>query len=139
MKLTEKDRSFLERLRELMQSHDLSVELKVDRPSYMVLRGTYGDKINRAFRMTRQGVRWRFQRILNDIYVAAFSTIVLIEKTFGTELREHAIRISKERYALRQEMMSGRLETVAASANRTGSTREKELERDERPPSCERQ
>ncbi len=47
MKLTEKDRDFLERLRELMRSHDLSVELKVDRPSYMVLRGTYGDKINR--------------------------------------------------------------------------------------------
>ena len=138
MKLTEKDHTFLELLRELMRSHDLSVELKSDRPSYMVLRGTYGDKINRFFRMTRQGVRWRFQRIFNDIYIAAFCSIVLIEKTFGTELREHAIQISKERYALRQEMMSGRLETKATSVNRTGSTREKELERDERPPSGER-
>ena len=138
MKLTEKDRTFLELLRELMQSHDLSVELKADRPSYMVLHGTYGDMINRAFRMTRQGVRWRFQRVFNDMYIAAFSTILLIERTFGTELREHAIRISKERYALRQEMMSGRLETEAASVNRTGSTREKERERDERPSSGER-
>ena len=107
MKLTEKDRTFLKLLRDLMQSHDLSVELKVHRPSYMVLRGTYGDKINRAFRMTRQGVRWRFQRVFNDIYIAAFSTILLIERTFGTELREHAIRISKERYALRQETQRG--------------------------------
>ena len=104
MKLTEKDRQFLELLRELLEARDLSVDLKVDRPSYMVLRGTYGEKIHRAFRMTRQGVRWRFQRIFNDIYVAAFSTILLIERTFGTSLRDHAIRISKERHALRQEM-----------------------------------
>ena len=138
MKLTEKDRTFLEILRGLMQSHDLSVELKVDRPSYMVPRGTYGDKINRTFRMTRQGVRWRFWRVFNDIYVAAFATILLIERTFGTELREHAIRISKERYSLRQEMMSGRPETEALSANGTGREREKERQRAERPSSGER-
>ena len=124
MKLTEKDLEFLELLRELMQSYDLSVELKIDRPSYMVLRGTYGDKISRAFRMTRQGVRWRFQRVMTDIYTSAFESILFIEKTFGTELREHAIRISKERYALRQEMMSG-----------TGFKRERERQRDERPSS----
>ena len=127
MKLTEKDREFLERLRELMQSHDLGVELKIDRPSYMVLRGTYGDKISRAFRMTRQGVRWRFQRVMTDIYTSAFESILFIEKTFGTELREHAIRISKERYALRQDMMSG-----------TGLKRERERQRDERPSSGDR-
>ncbi len=138
MKLTEKDRTFLELLRELMESHDLGVELKADRPSYMVLRGTYGDKVNRAFRMTRQGVRWRFQRVFNDIYIAAFSTILLIERTFGTELREHAIRISKERYAARQEMMSGRLETEAVSASGTDSKREKPRGRDERASSGER-
>ena len=138
MKLTEKDRTFLELLRKLMQSHDLSVELKVDRPSYMVLRGTYGDKVNRTFRMTRQGVRWRFQRIFNDIYIAAFCTILLIEKTFGTELREHAIRISKDRYTLRQEMMSGRRETGALSTNGTVGDREKERQRDDHPSSGER-
>ena len=44
----------------------------------MVLRGTYGDKIYKAFRMTRQGVRWRFRRVLNDIYVSAFETILLV-------------------------------------------------------------
>ena len=51
--------------------------------------------------MTRQGVRWRFQRLLSDIYVSAFETILFIEKTFGTQLREHATRISRERYASR--------------------------------------
>ena len=60
MKLTQKDREFLERLRELVDSRDLHVDLCAGRPSYMVLRGTYGDKVHAAFRMTRQGVRWRF-------------------------------------------------------------------------------
>jgi len=86
-----------------MDSRELSVELKPDRPSRMVLRGTYGEQIHRAFRMTRQGVRWRFWRLFNDIYVSAFETILFIERTFGTQLRDHAIRISKERWALRQE------------------------------------
>ncbi len=103
MKLTEKDKTFLETLKQLMDSRELSVELKPDRPSRMVLRGTYGERIHRAFRMTRQGVRWRFWRLFNDIYVSAFETILFIEKTFGTQLRDHAIRISKERWALRQE------------------------------------
>ena len=86
-----------------MESKDLWVELRPGNPSHMVLRGSYGDKVYRAFRMTRQGVRWRFWRIHNDIYISAFTTILFIEQTFGTQLREHAIRISKERYALRQQ------------------------------------
>ena len=77
----------------------------------MVLRGTYGDKVHRAFRMSRQGVRWRFQHLLNQIYVSSFEVVVMIETTFGTQLRDHAIRISKERYALRREL-------VFESANR---------------------
>lgn len=104
MKLTEKDKAFLETLKELMDSKALWVELKPGTPSSMVLKGTYGEKIHKAFRMTRQGVRWRFQRVFCDIYVNAFSTILFIEKTFGTQLREHAIQISKERYTLRQEI-----------------------------------
>ena len=52
-----------------METKDLSVELKCDRPSYMVLRGTYGEKTHRVFSMSRQGVRWRFQRLFNDMYV----------------------------------------------------------------------
>lgn len=103
MRLTEKDREFLERIKQLMESKDMTVELRVGKPSYMVLRGTYGDKIHGIFHMTRQGVRWRFQRLFNDVYVSAFSTILFVEKTFGTSLRDHAIRISKERYELRQQ------------------------------------
>ena len=94
----------MENLKKLMDSKDLSVELKPDQPSRMVLRGTYGQKIYEAFGMTRQGVRWRFWRLFNDIYVSSFETILFVEKAFGTQLREHAIRISKERYALRQKV-----------------------------------
>ncbi|MCO6438580.1 MAG: hypothetical protein J5J06_15925 [Phycisphaerae bacterium] len=104
MKLTEKDREFLYALRRLMESRDLSVELKRHKPSYMILRGTYGEKIFKTFRMSRQGVRWRFHRVFNDAYVAAFESILLIETTFGTHLREHAVRISRERHVLRQEL-----------------------------------
>ena len=79
----------------------------------MVLRGTYGDKVYRAFRMTRQGVRWRFWRIYNDIYISAFEAVVFVETTFGTQLREYAIRISKERYALRQDAMRSEFESAS--------------------------
>lgn len=97
----------MENLKRLMESKDLWVELKPGRPSYMVLRGTYGEKIHKTFRMTRQGVRWRFYRLFNQVYVEAFETILFIEKVFGTQLREYAVRISKERYALRQKAASG--------------------------------
>jgi len=112
-----------------MESKDLWVELKPGQPSYMVLRGTYGDKVYRAFRMTRQGVRWRFWRIYNDIYISAFEALLLIETTFGTQLREHAIRISKERYALRQEAMRSEFESASAvqhRADQANGTIEKE-------------
>jgi len=33
----------------------------------------------------------------------AFETILAIEKIFGTQLRDYAIRISKEKHAIRQE------------------------------------
>jgi hypothetical protein len=105
MKLTEKDKIFLENLRTLMESKDLWVELKPAEPSYMVLKGTYGEEIHKTFRMTRQGVRWRFQRLLNRVYVEAFETILFLEKVFGTELREHAIKISQQRYKVRQGAM----------------------------------
>ena len=104
MKLTEKDKQFLERLRRLTESNDLWVDLKSGSPSYMVLRGTYGEKIHQTFRMTRQGVRWRFWRLFNDVYVSAFESILFLELAFGSQLRESAIRISKERFAIRQEM-----------------------------------
>ena len=103
MKLTQKDKEFLENLKKLMESKDLWVELKPNNPSYMVLKGTYGEKIHKTFRVSRQGVRWRFYRLFNQVYVEAFETILMIEKVFGAELREYAVRISKERYALREK------------------------------------
>ncbi|MFC1604498.1 hypothetical protein ACFL5F_05665 [Planctomycetota bacterium] len=72
----------------------------------MVLKGTYGEKIHKTFRMTRQGVRWRFQRLFCHVYVEAFETILMIEKTFGTQLREYALRISRERFELRREVLN---------------------------------
>jgi len=99
-----------------MESKDLWVELRPDQPSRMVLKGTYGETIHEAFRMSRQGVRWRFWRLFNDIYVSAFETILFIERTFGTGLREHAIRISKERYGLRQEARLGTFQDASELA-----------------------
>ena len=49
----------------------------------------------------------------NHIYMEAFETILMIEKTFGTQLREYAIMISKERYEIRQEILSKGFETAA--------------------------
>lgn len=104
MKLTEKDKTFLENLKKLMESKDLWVELKPDRPSYMVLKGTYGEKIHKTFRMTRQGVRWRFYRLFNQVYVEAFETILFLEKVFGIQLRDYVVKISKERWYIRKEI-----------------------------------
>jgi hypothetical protein len=86
--------------------------LKPERPSYMVLKGTYGEKVHETFRMTRQGVRWRFQRLFSQVYVEAFETILMIEKIFGTQLRDYAVRISKERYEMRRETMNVEFETA---------------------------
>ena len=119
MKLTEKDKMFLENLKALMESKDLWVELKPAEPSYMVLKGTYGEKIHRTFRMTRQGVRWRFYRLFNHVYVEAFETILFLEKVFGPQLREHAIKISKQRYRIRQDAMQHGFEDAQRLAGKT--------------------
>jgi len=95
-----------------MDSKNLWVELKPDNPSRMILKGTYGEKIHKTFGVTRQGVRWRFQHIFGGAYIAAFETILAIEKMFGTQLREYAIKISKERYVLRQEALNRGFQTV---------------------------
>jgi len=103
MKLTIKDKDFLERLKSLLESKDLSIELKQDGLKRLVLRQNYGDKVESCFDMTRQGVRWRFQRLFNDIYVNAYLTIFWFESNFGTELRQKAIEIARERVALRKK------------------------------------
>jgi hypothetical protein len=97
---------FLKELKELIDSGDLRVELKVGSRSHMVLKGTYGEKIHKTFGMTRQGVRWRFQHIFGCEYVEAFEAVLFIEKIFGSQLREYAMRISREKYSLRQEMLN---------------------------------
>ena len=63
-------------------------------------------KIHKTFRVSRQGVRWRFYRLFDQLYVEAFETILFLEKAFCTQLREYAIRISKEKYALRREVLN---------------------------------
>jgi len=101
-----------------MESKDLWVELRPAEPGYMVLKGTYGEKIHKTFRMTRQGVRWRFHRLFNHVYVEAFETILFLEKVFGTELREHAIQISRQRYRMRQEAVSRGLQDAQRPARK---------------------
>ena len=103
MKLTVKDKDFLERLKPLLESKEMSIELKQDGLKRLVLRQNYGDKIERSFNMTRQGVRWRFHRIFSEIYVQSLETLYWIENLFGTELRHKALEIAKERVELRKK------------------------------------
>jgi hypothetical protein len=103
MKLMLKDKEFLEKLKALVESKDLSIELKQDGIKRLVLRQNYGDKIQTAFGMTRQGVRWRFQRLFNDIYVSAYESIYFVESQFGTALRQKALEIARERVELRRK------------------------------------
>ena len=100
MALTTKDKEFLARLRALLDEKQLSIELKGDGLKRLILRQNYGDKIAGTFGVTRQGVRWRFNHIFNDIYVDALCAILLIESSFGTEIRRHAIAIAKQRVEL---------------------------------------
>ena len=103
MKLTNKDKEFLERLHRLLSQKELSVDLVDLGLKQMVLRGNYGDRIDQSFGMTRQGVRWRFQRLFNDVYVSAYETIFFVESLMGPELRAYALEIAKERVALRRK------------------------------------
>ena len=112
MKLTVKDKDFLERLKELMDEKYLQIDLKRGATSYFVLRGNYGERIEKEFGMSRQGVRWRFWRLFNDIYPSAYETIIWMEKTFGTDLREKAMEIAKQRFIMikrtkQEEYVSG--------------------------------
>lgn len=102
MKLTTKDKEFIEKLKRLIEEKQLQICLKKDVMSYFVLKGNYGDKIEKEFGISRQGVRWRFYRLFNEIYVSAYETILFIEKNFGHELRDKAIKIAQERYLERQ-------------------------------------
>ncbi len=108
MKLTEKDKEFVERLKRVMQDRDLSVTMKNDGVKRFVLRRNYGDKIEKVFGLTRQGIRWRFQRLFGDVYVSAYEAIYWIETAFGTELRGMALEIAKQRVELRRKASRGK-------------------------------
>ena len=103
MKLTIKDKDFLERLKSLVEEKDLVIELKEDGMKRLILRGNYGDRVESYFGMTRQGVRWRFQRLFNEIYVSAYECIYKVESLFGTELRQKVMEIARERVELRKK------------------------------------
>ena len=103
MKLTEKDKDFIEKLKSLVESRDLSIELIDDGLLRLVLRQNYGDKIESEFKMTRQGVRWRFHRLFNEVYLNAYLSIFWIESNFGVGLREKVIRLAKQQIELRKK------------------------------------
>ena len=107
MKLTEKDKEFLERLRRLMDERELSVDFREEGLKRLILRRNYGERIEREFEMTRQGVRWRFQRLFSDIYPSAYEVVLWIESNFGTELRAKAMAMARQRVDLRKKAMTG--------------------------------
>ena len=103
MKLTCKDKDFLERLKVLLAEKELSIDLKEDGYKRLVLRQNYGDRVEKTFNMSRQGVRWRFYRLFNEIYISSYECIFWIESNFGTELRQMAMEIARERVELRKK------------------------------------
>jgi hypothetical protein len=54
-------------------------------------------------------------------HVEAFETILFLEKVFGTQLREYAIKISRERWEVRQEIL-GRGFQSAMNITHTSNT-----------------
>ena len=105
MKLSMKDKEFLERLRELMDEGSLWIERRMDFPSRFILHGNYGEHIERRFGMTRQGVRWRFQRLFNGIYVEAYEVVIFLEKLIGNDHRHDALAIAHDRFEARRRML----------------------------------
>ena len=102
MKLTIKDKDFLEKLKSLLEAKELKINLKEDGLKRFVLCKKYGDKVEKCFGMTRQGVRWRFRHLM-EMYVGAYEGIYFLENNFGTGLRNMALEIAKERVALRKK------------------------------------
>jgi hypothetical protein len=120
MKLTVKDKDFLERLKNLLDEKELAIGLKEDGLKRLVLRQNYGDKVEKTFNMSRQGVRWRFYRLFNEIYTEAYMTIFFVESNFGTELRQMAMEIARERVELRKKAQ--KIEFFDASRREKGSS-----------------
>jgi len=113
-----RDKDFLERLKKLLEEKELTIELKEDGIKRLVLRQNYGDKVEKTFNMSRQGVRWRFYRLFNEVYVSAYETIYFVESFFGIELRKMAIEIAKERVETRKKAQ--KIEFFDASRRENG-------------------
>jgi len=113
VKLTEKDKEFLERLAREVLTGRLRVDLVRSGPARLALRKNYGDRVESVFGMTRQGIRWRFER-LADMYVSAYETILLVESELGAELRSLALEVARDRADARRK---------ARQLARTGSFR----------------
>lgn len=105
MKLSQKDKEFLERLKQLVDQEVIRIERTYETPFRFILRGNYGDQVERRFRLTRQGVRWRFWRLFNEMYVSAYETIIFVEKHLGADYRQDALAIAHERFMLRQQAL----------------------------------
>ncbi len=133
MKLTHKDKDFLERLKPLLEEKELTIELKEDGLKQLVLRQNYGDRVEKTFNMSRQGVRWRFHRLFNEIYVEAYEIIFWVESHFGTELRQKAMEIARERVELRKKVQeiefvdAYRLRNEESEAERAGGELTREV------------
>ena len=105
MRLSTKDKEFLERLRELLDADVVWIERTADQPSRFVLRGNYGSRVEDRFRLTRQGVRWRFKRLFNDLYVDSFAVLLFVEKQLGSQYRQDALVIAHERFEMRRKAL----------------------------------
>jgi len=103
MRLTEKDLQFLKRLKKLIDEENLAIELREEGTKRLVLRRNYGSHIESVFGMSRQGVRWRFSRLFNQVYVSSYVSICWIESNFGTELRPKAMAIARQQVELRKK------------------------------------
>ncbi len=103
--LSAKDKDFLERLNELLKADVVWIERTPSQPSRFVLRGNYGSRVEEKFGLTRQGVRWRFQRLFNDLYVDSFAVLLFIEKQLGPQFRQDALVIAHERFVMRQKAL----------------------------------
>jgi hypothetical protein len=123
LKLTCKDKDFLERLKRLLDEKELAIELKEDGIKRLVLRQNYGDKVEKTFNMSRQGIRWRFYRLFNEIYTEAYMTIFFVESNFGTGLRQMAMEVARERVELRKRAQ--KIEFFDASRRENGQQKPK--------------
>lgn len=119
MKLTKKDAEFLVLLKELRDDGTVAIEMKQEGLKRFVLRRNYGSHVEGVFKMSRQGVRWRFQRLF-EMYIEAYSTILWIESNFETGLRHQAMSIAQQRAEIRKKSIDVQRGLFSKKENRGG-------------------